>query len=548
MIQRIFYQPKTIDTMSDRDSELQMTTTATFSFASGHILTLDEHQIEQIPYLYAMVSSADRFESARNENGHFKLHPHIDYEHFSFVLHSLSFCSVRQLFTCLPKYIDVIPLIALLDFLGLGPQPDPPLNEVNSTFFSTIVYSPLLEKHLQIVRPCVLQEIAVRFGIAMAKEEYDLTKCEVVDQIYWFVMFILSAHKWFGSRLRHHIYIIAEHCFSLFKPSLLKPLKKLKERAEEERRRFVVITDQHDCGSDEENSSVLEQTLDLDSDLHIWHRPWSYYPSSFWYSKAPETLKTRRDLLNRTYNRDESRVSWFWEISPKKDVLEPVYKRVLEIAYERLQTAISEAATAELSQGKNRCESLVTMSDLWFLFDCLERETLPKRIDHIFTDESVKEEIRALILEELSIFTPKLKPKHAKLLEEIRKYEQDWEASLENNLDELIIFRALYDFQLSKMQDVASSYEVLLDKLYHNSQIIVEEMQRRVLDGLRKVTLKQFDKWEKTRQVINELHRQLHLCEELEKPPSIASKRKRHRCQIPLHKPLLNRQFKHSAR
>jgi hypothetical protein len=236
-----------------------MTTARTFRFASGQILTLDEDQIEKIPYLIALVSSADHFESARDEDGYYKLDRYIEYKYFSFVLESLSFHSVRQLFIRLPKKHDVIPIIALLDFLGLVSQPDPTLKEVDSIFFSTLVYSPLLEQHVQIVRPTVIQDMAVRLAIAMVKEEYDFTKHKVIDQIHWFIMFILSAYEFFGPRLRHHVYKIAEHCFSLFKPSLLKPLKKLVSKTEEHIRQLILITNIDDFGPDEENKRPLEQ-------------------------------------------------------------------------------------------------------------------------------------------------------------------------------------------------------------------------------------------------------------------------------------------------
>ena len=124
----------------------------TFRFASGQILALNEDQIEKIPYLSAMVSSADRYESARDEDGHYKLDLNIDYQHFFFVLESLSFRSNLELFIRLPEEENVIPIVALLDFLGLLPQPLPTLKEVDSTFFSTIVYSPYCGEYLRIVK------------------------------------------------------------------------------------------------------------------------------------------------------------------------------------------------------------------------------------------------------------------------------------------------------------------------------------------------------------------------------------------------------------
>ncbi|CAF3711616.1 unnamed protein product [Rotaria sp. Silwood1] len=242
-----------------------ITKAKTFCFASGQTVILDEDKIQKIPYLAALVSSGDCFESARNEHGHYKLDSHIEYKHFSFILESLSFHSVRQLFTHLPKQNDVTPIIALLDFLGIGPQPDPALREVDQIFFSTVVFSPLLEDYLHIIKPSVIQNMAVRFAIAMAKEEYDFTDCKVIDQIYWFVMFILSAYKFFGSRLRHHVYKIAEHCFSLFEPLLLKSLKKLIQRTQKDEKKYL-ITNEDGIDPDEDNLSSLEQLCDISSE------------------------------------------------------------------------------------------------------------------------------------------------------------------------------------------------------------------------------------------------------------------------------------------
>ncbi|CAF1472321.1 unnamed protein product [Rotaria sp. Silwood1] len=220
--------------------ELATATTKTFRFSSGDLITLEDDQIEKIPYLTALVSSAHSFESICNKNGHYNLDPHIEFKQFSFAIQSLSFHSVRQLFTHLPKQNNIISIIALLDFLGIGPQPDPSLKEVDSIFFSNIVYSPLLENYLQIIRLPDIQDMTVRFAITMAKEEYDFTNRNVIDQIHWFIRFILSAYKFFGPRLRHHVYKIAKHCFSLFKRSLLKFLRKLVWKAEKKRRKFLL--------------------------------------------------------------------------------------------------------------------------------------------------------------------------------------------------------------------------------------------------------------------------------------------------------------------
>jgi hypothetical protein len=520
--------------MTDNNSESMTTITTTFRFASGQVLGLDEDQIAKIPYLTAMVSSADRFESARDEDGHYKLDPHINYQHFSFVLKSLSFHSVRQLFTRLPKQTDVIPIIALLDFLGLGPQPDPSLNEIDSTFFSSVVYSPFLEKHIRLVKLCNIQDMAVRFGIAMAKEEYDFTKCEVIDQIYWFVMFILSAHQWFGSHLRHNIYKIAEHIFILFKPSLLKPLKKLKHRSKKEAKKLLSATNKPEFGSDEENNSSLTQT----SELHP-----HYY---LWFSRR--SLEEREELLlHRIYKSKYDSWFWRWSAAHEDDLLEPVYRSTLEIMYERLQTLVCRNAVAELRQKTIPYDFVQRRIHLPLSFYLSECEVLPKRMDNIFKDEFVQEEIHALILEELCILTPKLERKHAELLKRIRELEPDSETSDTHRLYIHLLF-ALSHSNFETMQEEALSHELVLNKLNQDANIIVEQIQRRVIDGLRKVALEQFKKWANTQRDIDELCCQLNSCLQSEKSPCIASKTMNQQYQIPVHKPLLKRQFKYSTR
>jgi hypothetical protein len=528
--------------MIDNNSESTTTVTTTFRFASGQVLSLDEDQIAKIPYLTAMVSSADRFESARDEDGHYKLDPHINYQHFSFILKSLTFHSVRQLFTRLPKQTDVISIIALLDFLGLGPQPDPTLNEIDSTFFSTVVYSPFLEKHIRLVKLCNIQDMAVQFGIAMAKEEYDFTKCEVIDQIYWFVMFILSAPKWFGSHLRHHVYKIAEHIFILFKPALLKSLKKLKHRSKKEARKFLLTTDKQNFDSNEENNSSITETLDWDLDYHDQLDKYSH----FWLPRR--RLEERQGLLlHRIYRSKYDNWFWRWRAAHEEDLLEPVYRRTLEIMYERLQTLVCRNAVAELRQKTIPYDFVQRRIHLPLSFYLSECEVLPKRMDNIFKDEFVQEEIHALILEELCILTPKLERKHAELLKRIREFEQDSETSYTYMLFNRIFFSFGYlDFET--MQEEALSHELVLNKLNQNANIIVEQIQRRVLDGLRKVALEQFKKWANIQRDIDELCCQLNSCPQSEKSLCIASKTVHQQYQIPVHKPLLKRQFKYSTR
>jgi hypothetical protein len=539
----------------DDSSDETIITPKTFRFASDQLLTLNEDQIEKIPYLAAIVSSGDRFKLARDKHGHYILDPHIEFKHFAYVLDSLSFDSIRQIFTHLPKQNDIIPIIALFDFLGIGPQPDPGLDEVDSMFFSNMVYSPMLENYLQIVRPSVIQDMAVRFAIAMVKEEYDFTNRKVIDQIYWFIMFILSAYQLFGDCLRHHVYTIAKHCFSLFEPSLLKPLKKLIRRSEKDTRKLLP-TNNEDVSPDEENIRPLEQV----SDIH--KRSWL---DEFNIHRSP-TLKQRQELLlYRTYSyEDEDYIFYRFRSAFSEDtLLKPVHKRVLEIMYERLQSEISRHALIEIRRCPHKFlrnvydEFWYSVSDIYRRLGvptptCLwEHNFTQKEIDEwilndIFKHETVQEEIRECILEEVRELIPKLEKRHRELAKEIREYDQNREIHGAIRFHMLPIYRySSTHFQY--IQEEALSHELLLNKLHQHS-IVVEQMRQYILKELYAAARKQINEWENVEREINELRQSLSSCWIPEESTFRTSKIVRQSHPIPTNKPLPKIQFKHSMR
>ncbi|CAF1237868.1 unnamed protein product [Rotaria sordida] len=171
-----------------------ITTAKTFYFASGQTLTLDEDQIEKIPYLAALVSSANCFESTCDEYGHYKLDSRIEYKHFSFILESLSFHSIRQLFTHLPKQNHVIPIIALLDFIGIGPQPDPTLQEVDSIFFSTLEIRERILEEISVLTPKLEQK---RSELVTKIREYEQSHDILHESEYNLFNFHLVYHNLF---------------------------------------------------------------------------------------------------------------------------------------------------------------------------------------------------------------------------------------------------------------------------------------------------------------------------------------------------------------
>ena len=519
--------------MPDKNDQLKKPN-ETFRFSSGQVLALDEHQIVTIPYLAALVSSADRFDSPRDEHGHYKLDPNINYQHFSLILQSLPFYSARQVFTCLPEEESVIPIVALLDFLGLLPYLLPSLEEVDSTFFCTLIYSPYRDKYLHIVKKDVLQDMAVRFAIAMIKEEYEFDQCQVMDQIYWFVMFILSAHEWFDPRLRQHVYKTARNCFALFKPTFLKPLEELVSAPRMQIKKYPYVWyKENDLRllSIRDLLTIILDELDEDSP----ERP------SFYFN-----FRRRR----RSYYLSEER---YWiptiENFNDKDPLELIYCRALDIMCVRLQAEVCQSARAELQQRKNLYKFVQRRTDVPVFFRLVEHEILPRKIDEIFKRQQVQEEIDALILQDICSLTPKIESEYAKLVKLLREYE---ETSGTFNQYDLYwhLWTSPYFSTSERARKKALSYELFLDKLHKNSYDTVEQIRRRVLIALNKVALKQFNQWERTQREIDKLESELNRYQQLDLCCHIEKKRKNTCQQHPStsYKPFVNHHFKRSIR
>ncbi|CAF1438084.1 unnamed protein product [Adineta ricciae] len=280
----------------------------TFIFASGQLLTLKYKQIARIPYLTALVSSANNFKTIYNEHGHLKIDSHIDFEDFSFAIESLSFQSIRQTFTHLPKHRNIIRIIALLDFLGLLSQTDTTFAEIDYTFFTAHLPCNLrLCSDEEIVRPHTLQDMAVRFGIAIVKENYDLNQCEVNDQIYWFIMFVLCAPKFFGHRLRYHIYKIAQNSFSLYNIVSLKRLEKLVRNTEKNTRELLSTETINDLHPDEEIGDFWQMSTN------------HFYFSWFFHSTRNRRTRWKLPTQQGKIQRRERPMVWFrWVNTPRK--------------------------------------------------------------------------------------------------------------------------------------------------------------------------------------------------------------------------------------
>ncbi|CAF2034126.1 unnamed protein product [Rotaria magnacalcarata] len=385
------------------------TTTKTFRFGSGQILTLTEYQIAKIPYLTTLISAEHNFDSIRVDQGYYLLDSCIDYHAFIFVLDSISFNSARQIFTLLPKNCNVLMIIGLMDFLAIEHRRYPTLEEVDSNFFWNAEFGDKLGVYQCVYRPSDIQDVAVEFAIAMANEEYNFTDRKVIDQIYWFIMFILSAHKLFETHIRYHVYKIAQNCFSIYCRSLLECLYRLEQRTEKEIRKESMETNSHIQSDRENNVFWNSNTLNNDCTFYFWDfdhltskcRRCLTFRQCFCHMFIRSVRMTRNssffcDCRKQSYNMDQNCDSI------RKKRLENMYKYLLGTVLEQVSAKIKDRELADLDEIKYKS----------ILDDVLNRNTV-----HSIMHESIASEIRALI--------PKLEQQYVELVKEIQIDEQN---------------------------------------------------------------------------------------------------------------------------
>lgn len=466
-------------------------TTKTFcSTSSNELWILTDDQIEKIPYLTALVSSAEYFESSCDEYGHYKLDPSIQSNYFSFALHSFSFKSVRQIFTHLPKQNDIMSIIAHFDFLGIAPHPNPTFEEIDAVFFSNIVYKPSLNAYIHIIRPFEIQDMAVRFAFALAKGEYDLNNSNVIDQIYWFVMFIQSAYELFGPRLRHHIYRIAEYCFSLFSPNLLKPLRRLLQRTQKGTITVLNSIDEDLCFYEEEQQPPPSQSLsDENHSLNYIERPMILEKSEIEYSPSSNFGW----YYPGYFYGDRRWRPWFRKLFPDEDdLLKPIRRIIIDTVYERLQNELCKSLRTVIHQ----CQ-----------FSDEKQQSYRSILLNILKHKCVQEEINERIAKELYKLKPKLESTHTELVIKLREYEQKLiPLQIERDHSSMAFFFNPDIAKFEECQNETLIYKLLLEKIYQYTPII-EQIRQDVIQAMYKAAKIQIKHWQKTHQEIIELQR-----------------------------------------
>jgi hypothetical protein len=481
-----------MSSMLDNSIDERSATTHSFRFGSGEVLALDEDQINRSPYLTALVSSADWFVEARDDQGHLKLDPNIQSKYLSFVLGASSSDSLYHLLFHLPVDYDVITMIAHLDFLGHINQGNPTLDEVDDTFFCTLVYDISTRTYSQRIRLYNFRNMAVRFTIALAKEEYDFADDQVMDRIYWYVMFILCAQSMFDIRLRRHAYHVAEQCFRLFKPSMLEPLEKLCIRTEDEVNQPPLATNDTDAYDDEQSVRVMERLIY--SHTSASSRPLNYlFAESIWfeYSQLFESVVTLHDEHLACK-----------KLSVEERFVEPLVATVSQMVYERLQRTIARRTTkkfllsisavggANIDSGLTRLTTaFVSRASVVVRVTSTGEETIKRQLlPDLFESELVQGEIGNLISAAVPMLIRKLERRHL-LVKEFRR----------GGLSHYIIFGEASDVEHMKSNPLR--YERLLEKL-HQRTFLVEDLYKRVLERLYGAAVKQITSWASDRYIV----------------------------------------------
>ncbi|CAF3560374.1 unnamed protein product [Rotaria sp. Silwood1] len=476
--------------MNDHITE-SSTTTKTFRFSSGQLLTLTDDQIEKIPYLTALVSAGPSFDSIKLSKGYYLLDSNINYRDFLFVLESISFHSIRKIFIRLPKNYNVLAIIALLDFLAIESERGPTLEEVDSKIFWNFQFGDKLGQYQFIYRPSDIQDMAVRFAIAMAKEEYDFTNRKVIDQVYWFIMFILSCYELFETNLRYHVQKIAQNCFSIFCPSLLECLYRLEQTTEKKIQATSITTSDH--------ISNYRKILIFST----WSEPVNDCKCRYFDLDYLCTIR-RLQLTFRCCDcsywlplwRSKRDSSFFSECRVRKSYtdnnLVPLYEKILEKMYKCfLETVVKQ----------------ISMKINGHIFDELKYKLI---LYDILNSKPVQDAIDESILSEICEFTPKLEQKYAELRERIQFCEQNVTTLIDDEMwDSLMNLRfGTRESTLKGKQNEALKCEFTLNKLYQYESII-DETRNTILVDLHDLFMDEikifFDRWEYIWTLLNNL-------------------------------------------
>jgi hypothetical protein len=530
-----------MSSMTDNNTDQSSTTTQSFRFGSGEVITLDEQQINRIPYLAGLVSSADWFVGARDEQGHLKLDPIIEFQYFCDALTTSSCGSLQELLAHLPLKRDIIAVIAHLDFLGLVDQGNPTLDEVDDTFFCTLVYDIHCRTSKETVRWYKFQNMAARFAIALVKEEYDFADEQVMDRIYWYVMFILSAHSVFNAYLRHSVYRVAKRCFHLFKPSHLKLLEKLRRETEQKMNQLPSSTSGGDAGDNEDCDRTLEQLIDAHPESIT--RRLDYLGESLFF------MWWRSRSVHEEYPDDDCLLSK--EPSQEGFLLESLVAAVSQMVYECLQpaaayhiTEISPLSTSIMQE--ERLDYDLARFSLRSPLSALPPPTLKGTINKellrdLVETKLVQDQIVNLTLNALPILIRKLERRHLQLMEEIK----DGARFPVSRLLWILLFAFLLDErQPETLQSDARAHKLLLEKLRQRT-LGVEELHERVLQRLYQAAVGQIALWTRDQSLVRYLRVAVSKPYRMDRlvPRGAPHYHRNHK-----QKPLPKKQVKHSKR
>ena len=193
--------------------------TYAFRFASSdQLIYLTQQQIDLIPYLSVLIAHQNDFLSSQNETGEYVLNEPIGYSSFMSILRSISSQNPYKLLDELPEGENVFETLEMFDYLGLPSFPLPLLRYAN-----LVQSNPDKSEHekqrIEYERANLreVRQIAAKFAIALAKDEYQLCDSTTKKTIFNLINVILSNSAVFNLRFRCHTLTIAKNrCYSFF--------------------------------------------------------------------------------------------------------------------------------------------------------------------------------------------------------------------------------------------------------------------------------------------------------------------------------------------
>ncbi|CAF4235593.1 unnamed protein product [Adineta steineri] len=315
-------------------------------------------------------------------------------------------------------------------------------------------------------------------------------------------MFIISAQTLFDPNIRHHVYNVAEHYFSLFNPCLIKRLNRLRNLQD----KYAQMNRLKTNDQFREAKHTEEKNLTSLIDTYI-HEKLSH-PHQILQIHIPFDLYDYSDNERKDLFPPELKTTTV-------KLLQPLYKALVEIIYDRLQNQICRSLQYDVREAPFSSQSLDEPLDDSLRFSIwsryfnsfitpkirntrqIGRHIIKQRmIRKLFENEVSKQEITYLVKDGLSHLRPILEQERRQLIHEIQalRAEEDALNTGNNHRSWHWPWWLLSSDRLEGKHQEVSVYHRLLDRFNRPSNFI-PDICRDLREKLNEAAEKQVAGW-----------------------------------------------------